>query len=416
MAPRKPSQNADKKTGTIKPPVLDVKARSEGTKQAENTAKAAPKNPTPEPKKRPSTAAMPISGTILGAALVGVLGGFALAYGVALVGLWPQIAPPKDDTPAEIAALSQSLQTLGTQQNESQTRQDATNSELSKNIADMQAQLNALKTSINALNTDVTALKDQPKTPTLSQEALDDLRTQLSTRIDAISAGAAPEEAEQLAQKLAASEQTIAAFADRLKALETTQAAQGAQIAQSQTQAEVQAQIQAQQVQRPRALAELQAALVTGQPFEAELKALVQNLTAEGAPETPIPADVLQAAQTGLPTPAAIAKDLDKTIPDLLAAIPTPPDASWQDRALAQARALLALRPIGEVSGNTPEAQIARLEAALAAQDFIKAQAITAIMPNDMRALMPDILTQIAAHADVASFIAGLQTAGADAQ
>lgn len=412
MAPRKPSQNADKKTGTIKPPVLDVKARSEGTKQAENTAKATPKNPTPEPKKRPSTAAMPISGTILGAALVGVLGGFALAYGVALVGLWPQITPPKDDTPAEIAALSQSLQTLGTQQNESQTRQDATNSELSKNIADTQAQLNALKTSINALNTDVTALKDQPETPILSQEALDDLRTQLSTRIDAISAGAAPEEAEQLAQKLAASEQTIAAFADRLKALETTQAAQGAQIAQSQTQAEV----QAQQVQRPRALAELQAALVTGQPFDAELKALVQNLTAEGAPETPIPADLLQAAQTGLPTPAAIAKDLDKSIPDLLAAIPTPPDASWQDRALAQARALLALRPIGEVSGNTPEAQIARLEAALAAQDFIKAQAITATMPNDMRALMPDILAQIAAHANVASFIARLQTAGADAQ
>jgi hypothetical protein len=412
MAPRKPSQNADKKTGTIKPPVLDVKARSEGTKQAENTAKTAPKDPTPEAKKRPNTAAMPISGTILGAALVGVLGGFALAYGVALVGLWPQIAPPKDDTPAEIAALSQSLQTLGTQQNESQTRQDATNSELSKNIADTQVQLNALKTSINALNADVTALKDQPETPTLSQEALDDLRTQLSTRIDAISAGAAPEEAEQLAQKLATSEQTIAAFADRLKTLETTQAAQGAQIAQTQTQAEV----QAQQVQRPRALADLQAALVTGQPFDAELKALVQNLTAEGAPETPIPADLLQAAQSGLPTPAAIAKDLDKTIPDLLAAIPTPLDASWQDRALAQARALLALRPIGEVSGNTPEAQIARLEAALAAQDFIKAQAITATMPEDMRALMPDILAQIATHANVASFIARLQTAGADAQ
>ena len=58
-------------------------------------------------------------------------------------------------------------------------------------------------------------------------------------------------------------------------------------------------------------------------------------------------------------------------------------------------RGVVAMRPMGEVEGDSPEAQVARLETAMARRDFVTARDALAALPQSMRnaasAVEPDI-------------------------
>lgn len=239
----------------------------------------------------------------------------------------------------------------------------------------------------------------------------------LNTRIDALAAGADPNAALKFADTLTATNQALAAARQSLKSLETTTQQQLTALSTrlKTTEESLEAGLVAraaidsetsQTMRLPLALSGMEAALNRGRPFTAELSALSASL-----PATIISPSLFAVAETGLPTPESIARNFTAAIPDILAAAPQKPDASWQDNLLNQAKSLLALRPTGAVTGNTPEALVARTEAALATPDFAAANQTLTSMPSSMRTAAAASIASVVAQAEARQFLLDLRAA-----
>lgn len=369
---------ATRRTGPVKPPVLDMEARKNPT-----DAKPGPADKKPAPKT-PFWNTLPL--VPLATGLIGAIAGLLLAYLVAVLGFWPQPALTPDTAGAEIARLSADVKTLTTAQNT-----------LKSELASAQQALeDKIQTQMNQTTAELDQLKATPSSTGVTPADLEALKADLTNRINAISTGASPEQADQLAAELKSNAEIVADLSSRLSAIETARAA-------APRPADRPAQPSA---QLPLALAGFEAALRTGHPFNAELTAITTAL-----PSLTTPPNLLQNAQTGLTPPSAIAEAFNTAIPNLLAAIPAKPDANLQERLIEQAKSLLALRPVGPVSGDSPEALIARLEAALAVPDFATAQTLVETLPSAMRQLIPTIADDIAAHAEAEAFVATARSA-----
>ena len=386
------------RSGAVKPPVLDLKAKD--SKPGAEAKPAADKKPADKPKPTASIgkAAEPEPRSGGGSAVLAAIGGgvlgLAAAYGLAWAGLWPtQPLPPAPEDPR----LGQYGASLG----ELETVASTTQSELA------------------ALNQRLAALETAEPSPVAAAEPVDvagleaDIAA-LAGRIDSLSrqpaASADPEALAGLEEQLVALGGRLDEIAGRLGTAEAELRTLDTAVAAANQTLSAQPEDIAAVLQLPLIVSGLETAFTMGRPYETELSAL-----RAAAPELSIPAPVADAAATGLARPDAIEAELRNAIPAMLANRPGNPDASWQDGALDWFSSAIALRPVGEVEGDAPEAVLSRLEAAVARRDFIAADQLMGELPDPMRAAAGDLPRRIAAQADAARLLSSVRSGATNA-
>ena len=382
---------SDTKSGPVKPPVLDLKARPAGgdTPRPETVAAEAAK---PKPAEKPAAPAVaPSRGFAYGPAVLGGVLGLAAAYGLAFFGLWPTTpaAPPAADprlanfataipeletvtqtTQSELAALNQRVGALESAEPAAATASTAAPVDLS-----------AVEADIAALGTRIDDLAATPA-PEADTGALDTLRADfaaLGTRLD------------ELAARVGTAEAGLRTLDTTVTETSATLAGQPSDIGAV--------------LQLPLILSGFETAFATGRPYETELAAL-----RAAAPDADIPTAIANAAATGLTRPDAIARRFETVLPAMLAGRPAKPDAQWQDGALDWFASVIALRPTGEIEGDTPEAIMSRLVGAMERRDFASAETLLASLPEPMQAAAEDVPDLIASQAEAARFLETLRT------
>lgn len=375
------------KTGPVRPPVLEGKARStSGTTPAEppSASKPEPAKPTP-PKKSDKSSPAKSSGAPWLAGLLGGTLGLGAAYGLAWFGLWPaqpQTTPPADPRIAQFATAIPNLQTRsGSLQNELSTlatRLASLESEIAAMPAatpdsDLSDQVAALAAQLEAL---ATAPASAPDSTTRESNAttLTVLETQLAQL---------QQDSADTAARLADTESRIDALADQA---EQVAASQGARL--------------------PFVFSALESAFAAGRPYDTELTTLRQAW-----PQAPVPQVLAANAPAGLPRPDDVARRFNAAIPEMLAGRPANADASWQDGAMDWVRGVIAMRPIGEIEGDSPEAQVARLEMAMTRRDFAAARDALAALPEPMRNAAGAVTADLALLAEAETFLTELRSA-----
>jgi len=402
---------AERKSGPVKPPVIELTAREADKPAAATTAsgKAAeaveaaadeaspaaeePARPTPPPPPRPQARlAMPWSAISI-AAVAGALLGAGIVYGV---GNWvplpnqrPVIADPAtrldatdnslNEIETRLAALEQQsprLTAVEEQGKRTQVSLDAT-------IAQLDGGLNEVRQAVAAVPTaaavDLTPLEAQLKG--------------LEDRVTAIGAGASSADAAALAQTISDIEVEISELRTQLTALDQRVAATDAAIGGlkgdvSATQTAISTQNQTlggadigPAVRLPLMVSGLETAIANGRPFAAELAGLKALL-----PDLVVPGPVEASAGEGLPRPDAVVAQFSAAVPNVLAGRAAVSSGDMGEDALEWMKGLLALRPVGEVAGDTPDAVVSRLEAAVGRHDFQAAAELLAQLPPAMQA------------------------------
>lgn len=388
-------KGGETKSGPVKPPVLDLKARDAGKVEAE-APKPTPTTPATAPKdaaNKPGAAKTPAQvestgGFGIGAALAGGLLGLAAAYGLAYLGYWPSAPVPAVQADPRLAQFGSAIPEL-------QTVTQTTQSELA------------------ALNQRVAGLEKTGGSPLASAPA-GDLGTiqadiaALTARVDKL--GAAPDNAVAPAD-IDALKTTIAGLDAQLVELGARVGTNEAAVRTMETSVSATSAALAQQpadvgavLQLPLILSGFEAAFATGRPYETELAAL-----RAAALDVEVPTDIANGAATGLVRPDVIAAKFQAVLPAMLAGRPANPEAGWQDGALDWLRSAIALRPTGELPGDTPEAVASRLEGAIARRDFATAETLMTALPEPMQAAAGDVPALIHAQAEAAKFLEALR-------
>jgi hypothetical protein len=321
--------------------------------------------------------------------------GLAAAYGIAAAGLWPSTpasAPAPDPRVAQFATAIPELETV------TQTTQ---------------SELAALNQRIVSLEEAEPAPAPAPQStpaaapvPAVDLAPLEAEIAQLQSRLDALPAETAPQgdfealrsditglgtRLDELAARLDGTEQSLAT-------LDTTVAQTSAALAEQPTDINA-------VLQLPLILSGLETAFSTGRPFDAELQAL-----GNAAPDIAPPTTIANAAAAGLPRPDVITRRFNEVLPAIIAAQPANPDAQWQQGALDWFTSAIALRPTGEMEGDTPQAITSRLEGAIARRDFATANTLFAALPEPMQTAAGDVPAMVAAQADAEQFLQTVRT------
>lgn len=373
------------KTGPVKPPVLDLKARPAETSSAESAPRP---NPSTSKPAEPARAPAPAAGFAFGAAIAGGVLGLGAAYGLALLGLWPSapVAPvtPADPRLAQFASAIPELETV------TQTTQ---------------SELAALNQRIGALET-----AEPGPTPTAAAAVdLSPLESEIAAlgrRVDGLNAAPADSGAiEGLRTDLAGLNTRLGELAARigtaesgLRTLDTTMSQTTATLADQPNDIGA-------VLQLPLILSGFETAFGTGRPYETELGAL-----RAADPAAKIPTAIANAAATGLTRPDVIARRFNDVLPDMLAGRPANPDAQWQDGALDWFASVIALRPTGEIEGSSPEALMSRLVGAVDRRDFADADTLINSLPAPMKAAAGDVAGLVSEQAEAARFLDGLRS------
>jgi hypothetical protein len=388
------------RSGPVKPPVLDLKARETGpgadAAARDTKPKAEPVQPkgeagstttAPKPNPKPETTTAAGNGlAFAGATIAGGVLGLAAAYGMALLGLWPTAPaqPPAADprlaslaaaipeletvtqtTQAELAALNQRIGSLETAE---PTSPAATNTE-TVDLTEVEADIAALAGRLDAL-------------PPPAETGVDALRTDLAA-LDA--------QLNELGARLGTAEAGLRGLDATVSETSATLASQPTDIAAV--------------LQLPLILSGFETAFAMGRPYETELASL-----RSAVPDAAIPTAIANNATSGLARPDIIADRFDQVLPAMLARRPANPGAPWQDSALDWFRSAIALRPTGQIDGDGPEAVMSRLEAAVARRDFITAQTLLERLPPAMLAAGGDVPALITTQAEAARFLESLRS------
>lgn len=383
------------------------KARPDAPAPMETPGPASP--PPPEPAPPPPSSAAPARpqpdwAQIGAAAVIGALFGTALTYAIATVLPLPAQAPAYEDPApaltdqaARLGMLEQRLGVIEESAADTQISLDATVAQIDAGFTDVRQQIASVKDSIPPqVPVDVTAINDR-------------LRA-LSARIDAIAAGASSADAGALAENLSDIEAALAAVRQELAGVDRKAEAAAAELASLRAAVATLEERAAAPLVPPGpsigevALNGLEAAFAAGRPYADELEAL-----SRAAPEAAVPPAIAGAAETGLPSPEAIGDRFASLVPEMLAAQRPADGEGWQETALDWLRGLLAIRPAGDVAGDTPEAILARLEATMARRDYVAADALFARLPEEMRNAAGAVPGQVRLQADAARWIATLR-------
>jgi hypothetical protein len=447
---------AERKSGPVKPPVIDLTARpakpiaAEDTKPTAEpqattippTPEAAEPKPQPEPAKaeakpvdskpvdsrppeakpagakpvdskstapkpaKPVAPAKPVNPWLYAGlgAIGGAILGTGLTFGLATAGLLPPTAPAFANPAPQLADQANRIAAL------------------EGKLADSTGQVAGLAKTVDAQKADIATLQSA-KPPTVDLAPIDSRLKTLSDRVEAIAAGASSADAGALAANLAALQKSLGDLGSKVTALSDAQsatdgklgalngeiAAAKAALAQEADAAKASATNAAAQL--PIALTGLENAFAVGRPYAAELASL-RTLQ----PNVSIPPSVAEHAETGLARPDDLTASFTAALPDILAAEPAKPNAGWQDAAMNWAKTVLALRPAGEISGTDPDAVTSRLEAAIGRHDYAAATSLFAALPEPMRLAAKDLPQQVATQAEAQNFLAGLRSSAGAAK
>ena len=404
---------AERKTGPVKPPTIDLTARSAdkdkpqaakpsvaetGDKRADSAASASarteakgPEPRKPEPKKpaQGGPALKAVTSPLLAVGLAGAVAGGAIglgaAYGLATLGYWPGT---QQDT-SDIAALGDELHSLYVKKSDIGGVVDRANDELRSGLDALDARIAALEAApagdtaspaldeltarVGTLETGLSEQSDKLDAAVIAggdtgaADALASLSarmTDLSAEIDALKTAPTADP-----QAVATLQGDIASLTERLSSLnssvDTLQSAPAPEPV---------------DLRLPLALAGFAEALDTGVSFADELALIRAAL-----PDLDIPETVAAAAVDGLGSPARLQDAFRARLPDMLAAKPADASAGWTDQVLDRLKALVALRPVAG-SNDSPEGQVGAIEAALATHDYRAAATGFAALPEPMRA------------------------------
>ena len=371
---------------------------------AESTADA-PRTPPPPPRP-PARLAMPWSAISI-AAVAGALLGTALTYlAVTFIPL-PDGRPVFADPAPRLASQEQSIADL--------TARLAATEEASRAAAASAEEATAgLVSDLNGLRQQVAAI---PSPTPVDLAPLEAQVASLEDRIAAIGAGASGADATALAQTIsglesgvgevraaldvlsrrtAAAEQSVAALRGDVDATKSAIAAQTSMIGSSDI---------GPAVRLPLMVSGVESAFANGRPFSAELAGL-STLLADLA----VPDAIRAAAPAGLPRPDAVAARFTEAVPAILAGRTGDGSGDLTQDAIDWAKGLLALRPVEETEGATPEAVVSRLEAAVGRRDFVAAAALLDELPAPMQAAAGSVGTDIRTLAAADGFIATLRS------
>lgn len=443
---------AERKQGPVKPPTIDLTPRDasagdeqsrrggvrksaiEGTEssaspEAVRTAEPPPVPPKAEPPQRsrtaeppqtprtpepPPTPVPPVSRrpaaswtTLVTAAVVGALLGTALTYVLATMVPLPGPEAP-DLSPAlaaqtdRVAALEGRLAVMEEGTADVRGVLDASGAALSQQIAALEAGLAEVRAAI-----------PEP----VDTVGLETRLRALSSRVDAIAAGASSADAGAIAENLGDLERGAAVLQtdidsvttrtgrieEAVTALESQLAALRSDIETAAAEAEQAPAAAAAQL--PLIVSGLESAFATGRPFAAELAGL------GGADsDISVPEPLAAQAPAGLVRPDLLDRRFAEAVPAMLAARPVSAGGDWQQSTGDWLAALLALRPAGEIEGDSPEAVVSRLEGAMSRHDYAGASALFLLLPPEMVAAAGTVPADIAAHAAAADLVAALRT------
>lgn len=328
-----------------------------------------------------------------GAVLAGAILGAVLNYGVAAMGWLPTLPSPQQA--ARMASLDTRVTALESKIGEANATDAAAIQKLQQTVDQLQSAPPPPPPS------DVDALKDQLKTLSGRLDTLAAAKPAPSGDTTALTASL-----EQLQDDIAALSQKVSALDDRQA--KTSSAVSGLSDSLTGLNSDVQQnksalaeQIAAARnrdvagIRLPLLASSLEDAFATGRPYADELGSLGRL-----APEITVPASVAAAADKGLPMAQKLRQDLEDAVPAMLAAAPGRADAGVGDRLVGWLKGVLAIRPAGAVSGDGPDAQIARIEAAVERGDYRMASNLIGGLPEPMRKAAGTLPAELEAAAD----------------
>jgi len=393
---------ADRSTGPVKPPVIDLTAR----------------NANARPEERPVQTEAPQGGRgqrfafdladanwplLGGVAVAGAVLGTLLTYLVANAVPLPMGGPATPDpTPAVTAqgerldALTQIVTGLQASTTRTQVSLDATIAQLDTGFA-----------AVNQAVEDVRAAIPQLPAPIDLEPIESQLRT-LKAQVDAIAAGASGADAGAIATSIASLETDISSLTSRLNGVDSTVASLRTDLdaARQTLSAHIESALPNEvgpALKLPLILSGLEGAFATGRPFQSELDTLRSVL-----PDFIVPAVLAGAAPNGLVRPDTLFQRFEAALPDILAARDTSND-DWVQGAIDWTKGLLALRSAEEMEGNSPEAVVSRLEAAMERRDYVTALGLVEALPAQMQAKAALVAAEIRTHAAATTLITDLR-------
>lgn len=394
---------ADRSTGPVKPPVIDLTARNANARPEERPS--ATETPPPGTRERAprfdiADANWPLLGGVaIGGALLGTLLTYLLANALPL----PTRGPEQPDLQPELAAQGEKLDALSGTVTSLQQSTTRTQVSLDATIAQLDAGIAALNQSIadvEASIPDAAPLVDL--TPLETQ-----LRT-LKAQVDAIAAGASGADAGAIAQSIADLETGLSSLTTRLNGVNSTVASLRTDLDAARTALtqHIDAALPNEvgpALKLPLILSGLEGAFASGKPFQAELDALRTVL-----PDLVVPATLTAAAADGLIRPDALDAKFRTAVPEILGARNSS-GQDWTQSAIDWAKSILALRPADEIAGDSPEAVMSRLESAMERRDYAGALALIEALPQAMRDKATLVAADVRAHAEAAKLVADLR-------
>ncbi len=394
---------ADRTTGPVQPPVIDLTARNANARPDDRAS--AGETPPPGTRDRLprfdfSDANWPLLG---GVAILGALLGTLFTYLLANALPLPTRGPEIPDLQPELTAQGERLEALNSAVTSLQDRTARTQVSLDATIAQLDSGLAAANQSI----ADVAASIPEPAPPVDLTPLQNQLRT-LKAQVDAIAAGASGADAGAIAQSIADLETGMSSLTTRLNGVDATVAALRTDLdaARDALSQHIDAALPNEvgpALKLPLILSGLEGAFAAGKPFQAELDALATVL-----PDLAVPDALAVAAATGLIRPDALDAKFRAAVPDILSARDTTGE-DWTQTAIDWAKSVLALRPAEEVEGTSPEAVMSRLEAAMERRDYTAALALIEALPQPMRDKATLVAADIRAHAAAMTLVADLR-------
>lgn len=401
---------AERKSGPVKPPVIELKAREAEKPAAASTergkaaevAEAAPRaaeatiaetvpeaaeepvRPAPPPPPRPQARlAMPWSAISI-ATIAGGLVGAGLVYGL---GNWlplpdqrPAIIDPTtrlDAQDSSLSAIETRLAALEEQSKRTQVSLDATITQLDGGFTELRQSIAALPAAapavdLTSLETELKSLEDRVTAIGAGASTAD--ATALAGTISTIEAGIADLKTQlgTVDQRVGAAESAVGTLTNEVKATQTAISTQNQTLGGTEI---------GPAVRLPLVVSGLESAVGNGRPYAAELQSLKALL-----PDLAVPSVIEASAAAGLPRPDAVAAQFTAVVPAILAGRAAVSTGDMGADALEWMKGLLALRPVGEVPGDTPEAIVSRLEGAVGRHDFKAAAGLLASLPPAMQA------------------------------
>lgn len=353
--------------------IKDADAEEIETETSQADAAPAPEEPV---KAAPPQPASPASaGRGLSSLAGGLIGGaLALIGGAGLQ--WAGVLPTFGNG-AEIAVLRREMAILS-----EKSGAPAIDPSLLDGLKSGQA---AVMENVDKLGADLSAAKDAQKT--------------LGNELAALKAsgGAAGGDSMALTENLAALEAQL----DALKGNDSSEKL-------SEMQAQIAALTQsagnqtgASNVAQAIAAAGLKAAIDRGGAFANELETF-----ATVAPASPELEQLKNLAASGVPSKAELSAEFGRAADAMLAATQTvDPDAGLFARLTASAKSLVRSRPVGVIEGDSPEALVARMEAAVSKGDLDAALLEAGKLPDAARAAGIDYIGRLTARRDTDALV-----------